>query len=148
MTEIDRSSVSIRFIGENLDPDELTRALGYPPAESIRPKFHTITRGSKSQPPKGIWSVSYGESDGTDLEVKIEFLLGKLTSDLTVWNDITSKCDGDVFCGLFLDGWNRGFELSPDLLIKLANRNLRIGFDIYAPVDSWDESPRINPESE
>jgi len=56
--------------------------------------------------------------------------------------------DGDVFCGLLLDGWNRGFELSPDLLIKLANRNLRIGFDIYAPVDSWDESPRINPESE
>jgi len=135
-------------MGENLTPDELTRLLGYPPTESIRPKFHTITRGLKSQPPKGIWSVSYGESDSVDLEEKIKLLLNKLTNDLSVWNEITSKLDGDVFCGLLLDGWNRGFELSPELLTELAYRNLRIGFDIYAPVDSWDESSKIDLEGE
>ncbi len=86
MPEIDRSSVSIRFIGENLDPDELTRALGYPPSEPVRPEFRTISRGSKSRSSRRTWSVNYGETDSTDLEVKIQVLLSKLTNDLAVWD--------------------------------------------------------------
>ncbi len=86
MPEIDRSSVSIRFIGENLDPDELTRALGYPPSEPVRPEFRTISRVSKSRSSRRTWSVNYGETDSTDLEVKIQVLLSKLTNDLAVWD--------------------------------------------------------------
>ena len=142
MPTIDRSTVSIRFSGQDLDPDELTRVLSYSTLESIRPQYHTrIHRGrSKSPIEKGIWSLGYGEIDSVDLELKIETLLNKLTDDLKVWHQIASQYKGNVFCGLFLDGWNRGFELSSELLEKLANRKLKIGFDIYSPVDTWDNS--------
>jgi hypothetical protein len=38
--------------------------------------------------------------------------------------------------GLFLDADNRGFELSPTVLGQLADREIRSGFDIYAPESS------------
>ena len=87
---------------------------------------------------KGFWHLSTGESAPIDIVEQISHLLSQATSDLHVWKHITTHYQADIFCGLFLDGWNRGFTLPPDLLRKLGERDLAIGFDIYAPVDSWD----------
>ena len=48
---------------------------------------------------------------------------------------VTVQYRVDLFCGVFLNegSWNRGFSLSPKVLKELAERNLEIGFDIYAP---------------
>ena len=86
-----------------------------------------------------VWSVGYHESDANDLEKKIKTLLGWFTNDITVWKEISEKFRGDFFCGLFLDGWNEGFDLSNELLKELYERNLSISFDIYSPTNTWGE---------
>jgi hypothetical protein len=44
---------------------------------------------------------------------------------------LAEKYEVDVFCGIFVDGWNRGFNLSPALMKKLAERYLELDVDIY-----------------
>ncbi|MFZ6030495.1 MAG: hypothetical protein ACOYYS_22540 [Chloroflexota bacterium] len=50
----------------------------------------------------------------------------------------------DIFCGPFLDNLNEGFELSPALMKRISDRNLKIGFDIHSPTDSWESKSDEN----
>jgi hypothetical protein len=128
---IDRSTASLRFIGEGLDPNELPKRLEFFPSEEAANPIVKTKREKLI-----VWSVSFPESDSRELEQKIEILLSWFTNDINVWKEVSGKYRGEVFCGLFLDGWNRGFELSTELLKKLSDRNLLIGFDIYLPTDT------------
>jgi hypothetical protein len=67
------------------------------------------------------------------LAEQIETLLARLTGDVEIWRSLTEQFEVDLFCGLFLETTNRGLELPASLLRALGNRNLRMGFDIYAP---------------
>lgn len=133
MAELDRTLVSLRFSGQDLDPKEFGETLGF--IESKRTE--TTIKRSKS----GIvhWSISLIDNETIPLEDKIESLLAVFTNDIDVWIKATEKVEADIFCGLFLDGWNRGFTLTPNLMEKISTRNLEIGFDIYAPTDSWNK---------
>ena len=142
MSEISRSAASIRFYGPDLDPEMLSQLLGASPTRSGRKgEPQSGSDGDDSRTNRtGFWLIDYGEPDETDLEEKVESLLRKLTDNLEIWQEITAAYQVDVFCGLFLDGWNEGFELSPELMKKLADRGLPIGFDIYSPTDSWENN--------
>ena len=133
MPAIDRSTVSLRFSGEGLDPNEL---------ENLLEVFHSEAAAKPIVKQRGdivIWSVGCSESDSIDLGQKIEGLLNLFSKDTFVWKDISKKFRGEIFCGLFLDGWNRGFEFPTDLLRDLSERNLSISFDIYSPTNTWEE---------
>ena len=132
---IDQSTVSIRFIGEGLNPDEISKRLLL--TESVRPIVKT--KGKRTI----VWSVGYPEADPDELGRKIEILLDWFTKDITIWKEIAGIYKGEIFCGLFLDGWNRGFELSIELLRAISDRDLSIGFDIYSPTDLLDEKKRV-----
>lgn len=134
MPEIDRSTASLRFIGEGLDPNELLSRLEFSPSQDA---INPIVKMKKKN--IIVWSVGIRESAAGELEKKIDALLSWFTDDITVWKELSWKYRGEIFCGLFLDGWNRGFELSAELLKKLSERNLLISFDIYSPTDTWDE---------
>ncbi len=131
MTAIDRSIASLRFVGEDLNPDDLLKSLEFSSSDELA-KPTIKNRGNVT-----ILSVSYIESDSSELETKILFILSRFTKNITVWKEISEKCKGDIFCGLFLDGWNRGFELSRNLLNELSERNLALGFDIYSPTERF-----------
>ncbi|MCB9134366.1 MAG: DUF4279 domain-containing protein [Anaerolineales bacterium] len=138
MSDITRSTVSIRFRGYDLDPLNLSTLLGCSPSSAAKRSEELInSNGDIRVVKKGFWHLSYGDSDAIEIEEKIHLLLGKLTDDLNVWQMITQSVKADLFFELFLDGWNEGFELSPATLKKLSDRNLKIGFDIYSPTDSW-----------
>ncbi len=136
---IDRATVSLRIFGPELDPDEITYLLGCNPSHAHRAgEVVTTPSGRRRIERQGSWHLSTGESTATEIADQVSLLLSHVTVDLRVWHDITSRYQADVFCGLFLDGWNRGFTLPPSLLQQLGARHLAIGFDMYAPVDSWD----------
>src|SRR5690349_19878541 len=110
MSDISSSTVAIRLFGAKLDPEYLTQRLGC---------FHSFAAktGKKLIKPngririvkKGFWRLRYGESDALIVEDKIELLLGKLTDNLDVWQEITKDLDvADIFCGLFIDEFNEG----------------------------------------
>ncbi len=140
MSDISRSTVSIRLFGAKLDPEYLTQRLGCLPSSAAKKGDKLTKRDGKTRIVKnGFWRLEYGANDTVILEEKIELLLGKLTDNLDAWQEITKDLEvADIFCGLFIDKWNEGFVLSPSIMRKISDRGLKIGFDIYAPTDTWD----------
>ena len=137
MSNISKNRVSLRIFGPDLLPEEISDLLQCLPTKSgkagdIDPRQKRRTRVVK----EGFWLLGSDESDDSFLERKVEMLLNKLTNDLEIWKDITTKFRVDIFCGLFLDNFNEGFDIGPDLLRKLGERNLKIGFDIYSALEA------------
>jgi len=117
--------------GDEIDPSEVTRLLGCSPSQSALAGETIInSRGIARTVRKGFWRLSSGRSD-VDIEDQVSILFTQLTSDLTVWRDLTRRFRVDVFCGVFLNAPNRGFDLGPTVLRQLADRGISIGFDIY-----------------
>jgi len=117
-------------------PKEISDFLGCQPklsakAGDIDPRHKDKTRIVK----EGFWLLSSEDNDESILEMKIQMLLSKLTDDLVVWKQITSNFRVDMFCGLFLNDFNEGFSINPELSRKLSERNITIGFDIYSGCD-------------
>jgi ribosomal protein L19 len=83
--------------------------------------------------PTKRWRLAAPDSANSDLDAQAHWILSRLTSDLGIWRQITSKYKVDLFCGLFLERPNRGISLSPQTMRQLADRGIEIGFDIYAP---------------
>ena len=130
---VDEAKVTLRVYGDEIDPLEVTRLLGCSPSQSAR-TGETITNSSgiTRTVREGFWRLSSGRSD-LDIEDQVTILLTQLTSDLTVWRDLTRRFRVDLFCGLFLNASNRGFDFGPSVLRQLADRGISIGFDIYGP---------------
>lgn len=130
---VDSASVSLRIVGHDVEPTQISTLLGCESTEAAR-TGDVLTRpdGRTRSVSKGFWCLR-SDRQATDLADQIESLLAKLTSDLTVWRSLTDRFDVDLFCGLFLETTNRGIELPAHLLSALGERHLRIGFDIYAP---------------
>jgi hypothetical protein len=131
---IDESSITLRFFGDDLDPDELTQLLGVEP--SIAYRKGDILRGKQHDRiyDIGSWRLK-GEKSEMGLEDKINRLLDKLPSDLEMWNDLTRKFQVDLFCGLWMKRWNRCLDFEAVTLQRMAERGLSIGLDIYVDYD-------------
>ena len=134
---IDRCKVSLRIIGDDLDPDQISSLLECEPSSKTRKGEIVADDGTGRQriSPFGSWRLESTESEQVDLEEQVLKLLSRVIEDPEVWLRLTNQYKVDLFCGVFLDegSWNRGFSLSPGVLKELAERNLEIGFDIYAP---------------
>ena len=136
MGDIGKTRVGLRIFGKDLVPEEITALLNCSPTKSAKagdvdPRHKSVTRIVKV----GFWLLDSDEGDNSLLERKVQMLLDRLTNDLIIWKEITEKYKVDFFCDLFLHDYNEGFGLSPDLMRKLAERNLEIGFDIYSDCD-------------
>ena len=153
MSAISSSTVTIRLFGAKLDPDHVTQLLGCVPSAAAKKGEKIIKPDGRERIVKrGSWRLEYGEKNEVGLEEKIQILLAKLTDNLESWQEVTRNLEiADIYCGLFIDNWNEGLELSPSIMRKIADRNLTIGFDIYSPTDTWyrnDEECETSEESE
>ena len=127
---IDRSKVSLRIFGDELNPEEITELLKCKPSVSWK-KGDTIRGANKTR--TGRWSLESNLSDETDLEDKVWDILNRISADVEVWNSIKRMNSVDLFCGIFLETGNRGFGISVNLMKELSRLGIDIGFDIYAP---------------
>ncbi len=128
--DVDLIRVSIRVGGDDLDPDEVTRALGVAPDFAARKGERRQSGGSVVTQPTGVWSVGISGREWT-LEDAIAALLDRLSADLAVWDALAGRYRMDAFCGLRVATWNRGAVLSSELLRRLADRHLDLSLDIY-----------------
>jgi uncharacterized protein DUF4279 len=137
---VDKVSVSLRIIGKNLDPDHVTRLLGVKPTNSHR-------LGDQVRPPypvrshHGVWLLGVKGIKGRDLESTLWQLLKTTGRSGRGWSTVLKSGRADAFCGLFLRAWNRGLELSPELLKELGRRRITLSLDIYGD-DGRIESAR------
>lgn len=134
MAELSRTVASLRFFGDDLDPQEITLALGAKPTVGVRKGGVWFTsRGVEKLAPFGSWRLNVADKTPGDLDEQVAALLAPLTDDLEVWRTLTTRFQADIFCGLFLKEGNEGLSLSPKTLAEIGNRGLVLDLDIYGP---------------
>jgi hypothetical protein len=114
-----------------LDPAEVTRLLRIEPTFCATKGERRSTSGGTFTQPTGVWLVGLGRSKEYEIEDATRALLNRLPQDPTVWSALSAKYRLEVFCGLFLEDWNRGFHLSPELIALLSARGVGLAVDIY-----------------
>lgn len=140
MARLNETQATLRFLGDDLDPDELTRLLGSAPSEGRRRGEAYRSRGARAERTArtGSWRLRVEKRSPGDLDGQIAELLSPLSRDLAVWRDLSARFQADIFCGLFLDQSNEGIDLSPETLVMIGSRGLTLDFDIYGNSEADD----------
>ena len=129
-SEPDQVSVSLLFTGETVDPDVVTQLLGVAPTLLKRPGQRT-TRPLFARLETGYWRLLGADRiRESAVEAQILDLLARLPPPGPVW-DALRPLSGQLFCGLFLEVWNRECHLSPAVLSAALERHLTLRLDIY-----------------
>ncbi len=129
--EIDSTSVTLRLFGDELEPEQITAKLGSEPTLARRKNEVTRDANMERTARTGRWLLSGARQSKSSLEFQIRGLFERLTDDVEVWRSLCDTYQVDLFCGLWSEAWNRGLDLSPEVLGMIADRHLRLAFDIY-----------------
>lgn len=135
MATIGRVRASLRVFGDTLEPEEVSALLGHKPTRQHRKGDKIDGRGGAKRDaiePTGAWILDSALSERIDVEEHVEVLLSSLSNDMDEWASLTDRFSASIHCGLFLDQYNEGFELSPRVAQGLSERGLVIAFDIYS----------------
>jgi len=119
MGEVLRTAASLRFFGDDLDPDQVTYALG-----KSSGTFRTANYGT--------WLLEVERRSPGDLNGQIAELLKGTTDDLEIWRSLSQRFQSDIFCGLFLNKQMSGIDVSPQTMLTLGERGLLLDLDIEA----------------
>ena len=144
MTRIGSVNARLRIIGDDLDPDDVTRMLKCEPSEAsrkaeVRPKRGRHPVYARS----GIWLLKSPLEPSQSLEAHIRAILDEVHADIDTWTSLGERFEVDIDVGLFLDNDNEEFWLSPDVVQLLGDRGIGIDVDVYAlfdPGESANES--------
>jgi hypothetical protein len=130
MAVIAETLASLRFNGDDLEPEALTSQLGGPPSRSWR-KGEVFGAKRTNRRRTGAWLLEAERREPGDLDRQIDEIFSKLTVDMSVWRDLASRYHPDLFVGLFLEKSNEGIELNDASLSLLADRGVSVGLDVY-----------------
>lgn len=134
MTLIAKTTATLRFFGDDLDPHALTTLLGRSPSEGHR-KGEVIKSqktGRERTTRTGSWRLEVEDRIPGDLDSQIAQIFSQLTPDISKWDQLV-KFRPDLFVGFFMDESNEMIELSAASISLLAERNVRLMLDVYDP---------------
>jgi hypothetical protein len=134
MARIHETRASLRFFGDDLEPENISALLGHPPTTG-RVKGETwLTKSGREKIARtGSWILEAASKQPGDLDAQIAELLDGLNHNPEIWQNLTTRFRADIFCGIFMQESNEGISLSVQSLQDLASRKLFIDFDIYDP---------------
>jgi hypothetical protein len=133
MSVLSESRATLRIAGDDLDPAEVTRLLGAEPTMS-QTKGEELHFESRMRIAKcGLWRLQAEVAKPEDINGQVATLLGCLSKDLAIWQELSQKFNIDLFCGWFMVESNEGITISVSTLCALAARGIEIDVDLYAP---------------
>jgi hypothetical protein len=124
----DESRLTLRFFGDDLDPDMISEKLGLPPTDSCRKG--DLHRKGRILESTGRWVLQRERTTQPVTECLMQ-LFGSLTNDLAVWKELTQRFHSDLRCHLIARRWNRGQTWPPQALAAIADRGLELIIDVY-----------------
>jgi hypothetical protein len=132
-----KSMASLRIVGDDLDPNEITRLLCCHPTDSqSKGDERTSSEAGRTRVAAfGRWSLAAPEQEPGNLDSQISWIFAATTSNLDVWRAIAARYKLDLFCGLFMNLWNDGASISADSLLALGSRHVQLDLDIYGAID-------------
>ncbi len=137
MSRFENSTATLRFFGDDLDPETITAHLGCSCTRYARKGEVAIGSVTSNEriAKTGSWLLSASDQNPADIDLQISEILTQLTDDLEVWRELTKKYQANVFCGLFMATGNDGLELSATTLMLLGERCLEVWLDVYDQSD-------------
>lgn len=137
MVELHETAVSLGFFGDDLDPVDISNRLGATPTFCVAKGATWRTpRGSERIARTGSWRLQVPRSIPGDLPGQVEAIFAPLTRDTAIWQELSARFAGRLFCGLFLAEGNEGLRICSRTLAEIADRGLYLDLDIYAPEGS------------
>ncbi|MDK8187889.1 MULTISPECIES: DUF4279 domain-containing protein [Sphingomonas] len=137
MDNLHRAIVSVLIDGDDLQPSEITTLLGQAPRLGVsKGQSFTTSHGQQTVAATGLWQYGAAWEFEPDLNQQIGLVLSSLTSDLSAWTEVTRRYNCYVAIGGYFHDWTGGLTLEPGTLQLLAERNLAIDLDLYAPAAS------------
>lgn len=130
---VDETHLTLGIFGPDLDPTEISRLLACAPT-SARRRGEARDRDAKPWA-DGAWILTVGGESPMGPNELVELLTSHLPTSVAVWQRVTRSYTIQVTFGIFVANWNRGFELSPEAIGRLARFGVPIGFDIYRDED-------------
>ena len=130
---MDHTAASLRIMGDDLDPLEITLLLGHEPSSAERKGQEIVGKstGRVREARTGSWRLEARARAPGDLDAQIGEILSKLSSDLGIWQKLAERFRMDLFCGLFLSGGTGGEVVSAKSMAALGSRGIELGLDIY-----------------
>lgn len=136
MAELYQTAVTLRFLSDDLDPEEISNALGRQPTTGARKGGVWLNPAGRQMIARiGFWRLTVEREIPGDLDKQIATILGSLNDDASVWRSIARKGKAEVFAGLMLGQSNEGINISADTLLALGARGLSLELDIYSGTD-------------
>lgn len=140
MSEVppDETHVSFRFIGPQVDPDEVTSRLGLSPMEAHKagepdPKHPTRTHST------GFWAIDSGVSTVDPIDVHISRLLDQLEPRAEALAELRDMgYTGNLYCSYFMFQESGRIQMGSPTLSRIASLNLTLTIDTYR----WDYGER------
>ena len=141
MAHLRKSAVTLRIMGDDLIPDEITRLLGASPTHAETKGDRIVGKEGHVRIAKaGMWRLDAADREPEDMDGQIHEILSLMTDDLSVWQSITKRYHADLFCGLFMRVGNEGLTISAQSLAALGARGIEMGLDVYAGDRDEDET--------
>ncbi|MEF9963573.1 MAG: DUF4279 domain-containing protein [Comamonas sp.] len=133
MAHLERSVATLRIMGDELLPEEISRLLGAVPTSAYAKGHQFRSEASERIVTRksGIWRLMAKQTQPEDLDGQVAELLGQVTSNLSVWGNLTARFRVDLFCGWFMGSANEGVQISSETLFALGQRGIMLSFDIY-----------------
>lgn len=134
MAYLNRAAATLRIVGDDLIPSEVSALLGAEPTLAREKGSEWLTPIGKTRiATTGQWHLHVADTEPGNLDAQVAELLEKLNSDLSVWGKLGARFEIDLFCGWFMRGGNEGIAISPHTLKILGERGIMLGIDLYAP---------------
>jgi hypothetical protein len=139
--EIDQGRFELSIWGDALDPEEITKLLGISPTDSYR-KGDVNSKGRIKN--HGSWSFDTEKisfRSGTSCEDAFLEYLKRLPGSTDLWRDLNRRFKCRVTMVLYMQTWNREFDISTEAMQELVSKNLSLHIDTY--LESQDEDAEI-----
>jgi hypothetical protein len=124
-------SASLRVISYTLRLAALIERLGEPS------RSHDIGDAVSARNPQSgrrrqsYWGLTPAQNRAAPMEQLINELLDFADLHRNDLDALRADCEIDLFCGIFSEDAQGGFQLSPELMGRAVSHGLTIGFDIY-----------------
>jgi Domain of unknown function (DUF4279) len=136
MAHLHRSVATLRIIGDDLVPMEISNMLGCQPTQAY--EKGDVIQGAKSGrhyvKKSGMWRLQATDCEPECIDGQAVELLEKLSTDMSVWASLSKRFRVELFCGLFMEESDEGLEASAATLAALGNRGIKLGLCIYGPI--------------
>ena len=134
-----RFKISLRLVHPSADLSPCSAEFGLEPSRQwLAGEPRTTPRGN---PLEGLRRESYWTAPlETSADKRLEGALARIAQwleehDLFMTNHAGSGGSAELFIGFFLESFNTGFSLEPELLAKYASLGVALDFDMYGSDD-------------